>query len=108
MVNNPTNRRIMGLSSLIGNTPLLEITFLFNGKKRKVYAKAENFNMTGSIKDRMAFHILKLAYESKDLKPGDLIIEATSGNTGISFSAIGCALGHPDRKSTRLNSSHLG
>jgi cysteine synthase A len=95
MVNNPTNRRIMGLSSLIGNTPLLEITFLFNGKKRKIYAKAENFNMTGSIKDRMAFHILKLAYESKDLKPGDLIIEATSGNTGISFSAIGCSLGHP-------------
>ena len=85
----------MGLTSLVGNTPLLEITFLFNGKKRRIFAKAENFNMTGSIKDRMALHILKLGYESNILKPGDLIIEATSGNTGISFSAIGRALGHP-------------
>src|ERR1017187_9741190 len=95
MVNNPTNRRIMGLSSLIGNSPLLEITFLLNGKKRKIYAKAENFNMTGSIKDRMAFYILHLAYANNNLKPGDMIIEATSGNTGISFSAMGRALGYP-------------
>jgi cysteine synthase len=95
MVNNQDNRRIIGLNSLVGNTPLLEITFLFNNKKRKIYAKAENFNMTGSIKDRMALHILKLGYENKSLKQGDLIVEATSGNTGISFSAIGRALGHP-------------
>ncbi len=51
--------------------------------------------MTGSIKDRMAFHILQRGYERGTLKPGDLIIEATSGNTGIAFSAIGRALGHP-------------
>jgi len=49
--------------------------------------------MTGSIKDRMALHILNLAFERGLLKPGGLIIEATSGNTGISFSAIGKALG---------------
>jgi cysteine synthase len=95
MINNPNIQRITKLSSLIGNTPLLEITFLYNGKKRRIFAKAENFNMTGSIKDRMAFHILQLGYANNNLKPGDLIIEATSGNTGISFSAIGRALGHP-------------
>jgi cysteine synthase A len=83
------------MSCLIGNTPLLAIEFMFRNKKRTLYAKAENLNMTGSVKDRMAFHIIKRGYETGVLKPGDLVIEATSGNTGISFSAIGCALGHP-------------
>jgi len=87
--------RVAGLSSLMGNTPLLEIWFLFHGEMRRIFAKAENFNMTGSIKDRMAFHILKQAYARNTLKPGDLIIEATSGNTGIAFSSIGKILGHP-------------
>ena len=88
-------KRIKGLSSLIGNTPLLEIEFLFKGQKRILYAKAENMNMTGSIKDRMAIHILRNAFEKGLLKEGMPIIEATSGNTGIAFSAIGRALGHP-------------
>jgi cysteine synthase A len=51
--------------------------------------------MTGSIKDRMALHILKTAYERREINPGETIAEATSGNTGISFAAIGRALGHP-------------
>ena len=88
-------KRIRGLSSMIGNTPMLEIHFLYKGAKRTIYAKAENLNMTGSIKDRMAFHILSKAYLINALNPGGLIIEATSGNTGIAFSAIGRALGHP-------------
>ena len=50
--------------------------------------------MTGSIKDRMALFIIRQGYEKGSLRPGARIIEATSGNTGISFSAIGCALGH--------------
>lgn len=87
--------KINGLSSLIGNTPILEIEFLYKGRKRKIYAKAENLNMTGSIKDRMAFHILRNAISRGDLKAGKPIIEATSGNTGISISALGRALGHP-------------
>lgn len=86
--------KIKGLSSLIGNTPLLAIDFLYKGMKRTIYAKAENFNMTGSIKDRMAFHILSKAYENNNLKEKTPIFEATSGNTGISFSALGRALGH--------------
>lgn len=88
-------KRVKGLSSLIGNTPLLAINFTYKGEKRTIYAKAENLNMTGSIKDRMALHTLYNAYKSGDLKPGDMIIEATSGNTGISMAAIGKALGHP-------------
>ncbi|MCP5098471.1 MAG: cysteine synthase family protein [Chloroflexi bacterium] len=89
------NTRIRGLSCLIGNTPLLEIQFTFKGQDRTIYAKAENLNMTGSIKDRMAFHILQKGYATGVLQPEDTIIEATSGNTGIAFSAIGRALGHP-------------
>jgi cysteine synthase A len=79
---------------MIGNTPLLAIRFAFRGKERVIYAKAEHLNMTGSIKDRMAFHILKRAYQENHIQPGDTIAEATSGNTGISFAAIGRALGH--------------
>ena len=86
--------KIKEISCLIGNTPLLEIEFEYNGKLRRIFAKAENMNMTGSIKDRMALHILNKAFERGVLKQGSQIIEATSGNTGIAFSAIGRALGH--------------
>lgn len=92
---NTKNRKIGGMSSLIGNTPLLSINLRFRGKKRTLYAKAENLNMTGSIKDRMALSIMEQGYERGILKTGNPIIEVTSGNTGISFAAIGRALGHP-------------
>ncbi|MEZ5307941.1 MAG: cysteine synthase family protein [Pyrinomonadaceae bacterium] len=82
------------LECLVGNTPLIEIDMRFRGKPARIFAKAENFNFTGSIKDRMALHIIKRGYETGALKQGDLIAEATSGNTGISFSAIGKAYGH--------------
>lgn len=88
-------QRLKGISSLLCNTPLLEIEFLFRGEPRVVYAKAENLNMTGSIKDRMAFHILERAYKRGAIEPGAPIVEATSGNTGIAFSSIGHAMGHP-------------
>lgn len=83
------------LEPLIGNTPLLAIRFRFRGSERVLYAKSENLNMTGSVKDRMALEILRRAYRTGALRPGGLIVEATSGNTGISFAAIGRALGHP-------------
>ena len=89
-----TPTRFKQLKHMIGNTPLLAIRFVFKGKERVIYAKAEHLNMTGSIKDRMAFHILKKTYQEGHIKPGDTIAEATSGNTGISFAAIGRALGH--------------
>ncbi|KAA3612912.1 MAG: cysteine synthase family protein [Planctomycetota bacterium] len=87
--------RVRGLKSLIGNTPLLQIRFRYRGRERVLFAKAEHLNMTGSIKDRMALHIVQQGYAGGALRAGDRIIEATSGNTGISFSAIGRALGHP-------------
>jgi cysteine synthase A len=83
------------LARMIGNTPLLAIEFEYHGRRRAIYAKCEYLNLTGSIKDRMALHILRRAYESGQLLPGDRIVEATSGNTGISVAALGRALGHP-------------
>lgn len=88
-------QRLRALRRLVGNTPLLGIHFQYRGQQRVIYAKCEQFNMTGSIKDRMALHILKKAYASGELHPGDTIAEATSGNTGIAFAALGRALGHP-------------
>lgn len=89
------NKRFKSLSFLIGNTPLLEIHFKYKGRSQRIFAKAEHLNFTGSIKDRMAFYIINRAYSDNRIKPGDMIIEATSGNTGISFSGIGRALNHP-------------
>ena len=93
--NDAVTARFQNLRHLVGNTPLLAVHFRFRGQARVVYAKAENLNLTGSIKDRMAFHILRKAYQQGHIRPGDKIAEATSGNTGISFAAIGRALGHP-------------
>ena len=87
-------RRLEGISCLVGNTPLLAVRVAVRGSERTIYAKAEHLNLTGSIKDRMALHMLRRAYAS-GLRPGTAIIEATSGNTGISFAAIGRSLGHP-------------
>ena len=88
--------RLRGLRVMVGNTPLLVVEFMMGrGPRRRIYAKAESLNLTGSIKDRMALHILRRAIESGDLAPGGAIVEATSGNTGISFCALGRALGHP-------------
>lgn len=87
--------RFNALRHVVGNTPLLAVHFRFRGEPRTLYAKAEHFNVTGSIKDRMAFHVLRRAYESGAIRPGVPIAEATSGNTGIAFASIGRALGHP-------------
>jgi cysteine synthase A len=87
--------RFHSLHRLIGNTPLLAVDVLFRGQPRRIFAKHESLNLTGSIKDRMALFVLERAYHEGHIRPGDRIAEATSGNTGISFAAIGRALGHP-------------
>ncbi len=89
--------RACGLWAMIGNTPLLELRYRLDGRRGRVFAKYEQKNMTGSVKDRMAAWILERAWAEGKLKPGDTIAEATSGNTGISFAALGRALGHPVR-----------
>ena len=90
-------KKLTALARLIGGTPLLEIHCRYRGREQRIYAKHEAYNFTGSIKDRMALYILQRAYASGEIGPGDVIAEATSGNTGISFAAIGRALGHPVR-----------
>src|SRR6187431_1004420 len=89
------SRHFHSMRRLIGNTPLLSLALRVDGQPRTIYAKYEPLNLTGSIKDRMALHILQCAYRTGAIAPGEPIAEATSGNTGISFSAIGRALGHP-------------
>src|SRR3954452_21014096 len=91
------NPKLQALARLIGGTPLLEIHCRYRGQEQRIFAKHEAYNFTGSIKDRMALYILQRAYASGEIAPGDTIAEATSGNTGISFAAIGRALGHPVR-----------
>lgn len=79
---------------MVGDTPMLVIEYRYRGRTGTVCAKAEHLNWSGSIKDRMALHILECAYADGSLRPGDCIAEATSGNTGIAFAALGTAMGH--------------
>lgn len=78
---------INNLSNFVGNTPLIQIT-------DKIWAKAELMNPSGSIKDRMAINIISNAEKSGKLKKGDTIIEATSGNAGISFAWLAAERGY--------------
>lgn len=79
----------------IGNTPLIKIKYKYNGKENYIYTKLESYNITGSIKDRVAYYIIKKAYEQGKLRKGMEIVEATSGNTGIALSAMGAYFGNP-------------
>ena len=90
-------KKLAKIESMVGKTPLLKLDFLMDEKPVCVFAKYEAVNFSGSIKDRMAIKILRHAYTSSALNPGDLIVEATSGNTGIAFSAMGAFLQHPVR-----------
>lgn len=72
----------------IGNTPLVEITSFHNNPKVKIYAKLEGNNPAGSVKDRPALNMIRSAIERGDIKKGDQLIEATSGNTGIALAMI--------------------
>lgn len=81
---------------LVGNTPLVELrVFAANhGAKGRVVAKLERMNPAGSSKDRIALNIIRNAAQSGVLKPGGMIIEATSGNTGVGIAAISAVLGY--------------
>lgn len=83
------------MKELIGNTPMIKINYKYKDKIRSVYAKLEYYNLTGSIKDRIAYFIINNAKENGILKDNKCIVEATSGNTGISVSAIGSFYKHP-------------
>ena len=81
----------------VGNTPMIKILYRYNGKENYIYTKLESYNLTGSIKDRVAYYIIKRAYENNELKKEMTIVEATSGNTGIALAAMGAHFGNPVR-----------
>lgn len=85
----------MNIENLIGNTPMIKIKVKYKEKIINVFAKLEYYNYSGSIKDRLANYIIKEAYSDGSLKEGMPIVEATSGNTGISFAALGAYYKHP-------------
>ena len=76
------------MNALIGNTPMIKIYYSYNGKENYIYSKLEYYNLTGSIKDRVAYFIINKAKKDGTLKNDMPIIEATSGNTGISLAAL--------------------
>lgn len=84
------------MDQLIGNTPLLELCNLKNelGFKAQIYAKLECFNPAGSVKDRVALSMLKAAEERGELNENSVIVEPTSGNTGIGIAAVAAARGY--------------
>jgi len=90
--------RANSVLELIGNTPLLEITRLTAGLLPagvRIFAKLEGFNPGGSVKDRAARKMLELGLASGELHPGKVILDSTSGNTGIALAMVGATLGYP-------------
>ena len=93
-----TKQRIYSsLTELIGHTPLLEVRRIAKAEKlkAKVIVKIESFNPGGSVKDRAALSMIETAEKEGRLKPGSLIIEPTSGNTGIGLAWIASLKGYP-------------
>ncbi|MFZ2314923.1 MAG: pyridoxal-phosphate dependent enzyme [Gammaproteobacteria bacterium] len=78
----------------IGNTPIVKINHVGRELACDLYGKCEYFNAGGSIKDRIALHMVEEAEKAGIIKPGDTLIEATSGNTGIGFALVGAVKGY--------------
>lgn len=89
--------RAASIVDLVGHTPLVDITALALGRNPRVrlYAKLEGFNPGGSVKDRAALWMVRHGLASGALQPGKIILDSTSGNTGIALAMIGAALGYP-------------
>ncbi len=83
----------MKLEQLIGNTPLVEWQHIPTNPKVKIFGKLEGNNPGGSVKDRAAYGMIKGALDRGDIKPGDKLVEATSGNTGIALAMIAQIMG---------------
>lgn len=82
------------ITEVFGNTPLVRLNRIMDGAKAEVYAKLEFYNPSSSVKDRLGIAMINEAEKTGELKPGGTIIEATSGNTGISLAMIGAARGY--------------
>jgi cysteine synthase B len=82
----------MSIIDSIGNTPLVELININGNNRIRIMAKLEGANPGGSVKDRPAYYMLKKAIESGELHPGKIILEPTSGNTGIALAMLGAAM----------------
>lgn len=83
----------MRLFELIGNTPLVELEHIPTNPKVKIFCKMEGQNPGGSVKDRAAYNMLRSALDRGEIKKGDKLVEATSGNTGIALAMVAKVLG---------------
>ncbi|HEV8714559.1 MAG TPA: cysteine synthase [Candidatus Binatia bacterium] len=93
----PEPQRVPSVLHLIGNTPLLQITKVTTGlsSRVQVFAKLEGFNPGGSVKDRPALRMIEEGLRTGALSPGKVILDSTSGNTGIALAMTGAVLGYP-------------
>src|ERR671935_2718404 len=95
LANRPCGGRYSDLVQAIGNTPLVELRRLTPKPGVRIWAKMESFNPTGSVKDRVARSLIEDAEEKGLIRPGQTILEPTSGNTGISLAMICRRKGYP-------------
>lgn len=84
----------LSIEATIGNTPLAQLKRLVSTSMGQVFLKLEGNNPAGSVKDRPAYSMIKRAEERGDIKPGDTLIEATSGNTGIALAMVAAMRGY--------------
>src|SRR6187397_1936513 len=87
-------RRFQSILETVGHTPVVRINRL-GPAEVNLYVKVEAFNPLGSVKDRLALGVIEAAEKSGELKPGQTVIEATSGNTGIGLAMVCAAKGYP-------------
>ena len=78
----------------VGNTPMVRLNRLAKGVDATLYAKLESLNPSGSVKDRIALHMVEKAEQRGDLKPGGTIVECTSGNTGAGLAMVAAVKGY--------------
>ncbi|NLZ73388.1 MAG: pyridoxal-phosphate dependent enzyme, partial [Bacteroidales bacterium] len=88
------NKVYNSIEELIGNTPIVKLNRLVEKDSADVYVKLEWYNPGSSVKDRIALNMIESAEKAGKIKPGDTIVEPTSGNTGIGLAMIGAAKGY--------------
>ncbi|MBF8250516.1 MAG: cysK, partial [Deltaproteobacteria bacterium] len=84
-------RIVNNITELIGDTPMVRLSYIVEDGWADVYAKLESFNPGGSVKDRISLSMITAAEREGSLKPGGVIVEPTSGNTGIGLALV-CAV----------------
>ena len=88
------NRPTASILDSVGNTPLIEMNVDYQGETWHLFGKMEFMNPTGSVKDRIAKYIIEAAENRGELKPDSIVVEATSGNTGIGLAMVAAVKGY--------------